>query len=105
VRHNLSDQLGRLAGILACIVLCSFRIQQTATAIHTVAMCRACLQDDGKPSSSSSQARKKAAGVARPPSLPVPREELKMVLCVNHSLGMGKGKIGAAVAQQPSRSQ
>jgi hypothetical protein len=33
--------------------------------------------------------------VARPPTLPVPREELKMVLCVNHSLGMGKGKIGA----------
>jgi hypothetical protein len=37
-----------------------------------------------------------AAGVARPIPLPVPREELKMVLCVNHSLGMGKGKIGAA---------
>ncbi|WIA10058.1 hypothetical protein OEZ85_010268 [Tetradesmus obliquus] len=55
-------------------------------------------KDDSKASSSSSQPRKKAVGVARPPTIPVPREELKMVLCVNHSLGMGKGKIGAQCA-------
>jgi hypothetical protein len=36
-----------------------------------------------------------AAGVAQPARVPFPREELKMVLCVNQSLGMGKGKIGA----------
>jgi hypothetical protein len=36
-----------------------------------------------------------AASGAHPPDVPFPREELKMVLCVNHSLGMGKGKIGA----------
>jgi hypothetical protein len=63
-----------------------------------------CSQDGAKPSSSS-QPRKKAAGVARPPTLPVPREELKMVLCVNHSLGMGKGKIGAGTPHQSRLQQ
>lgn len=42
-------------------------------------------------------AKKKAATPSKPQA-PIPREELKMVLCVNMSLKMGTGKIGAQCA-------
>lgn len=35
-----------------------------------------------------------AAAAAKPRLLQLPRGEMKMVLCVNTGLGMGKGKIG-----------
>ncbi|KAI8472026.1 MAG: peptidyl-tRNA hydrolase-like protein 2, mitochondrial precursor (Bcl-2 inhibitor of transcription 1) [Monoraphidium minutum] len=55
----------------------------------------------GSGGASSGAKKKKRRGVAvgQPKLLvPRPREELKMVLCVNNSLGMGKGKIGAQCA-------
>eukprot|EP00879_Flechtneria_rotunda_P016705 GHRR01017481.1.p1 GENE.GHRR01017481.1~~GHRR01017481.1.p1 ORF type:complete len:191 (+),score=51.28 GHRR01017481.1:152-724(+) len=50
--------------------------------------------------SSSSTAKKKSSGASsiRPAAASYPREELKMVLVVNQSLNMGKGKIGAQCA-------
>jgi peptidyl-tRNA hydrolase len=50
----------------------------------------------GGPSPAAKKRSASATVARRPkPQLPAPREELKMVLCVNQSLGMGKGKIGA----------
>lgn len=42
--------------------------------------------------------KRKAAQAGKTAAAPAPREELKMVLCVNMSLKMGTGKIGAQCA-------
>jgi hypothetical protein len=42
----------------------------------------------------AARSRKPAADSAAAAAAARPREECKMVLCVNTSLGMGKGKIG-----------
>ncbi|GLI71575.1 hypothetical protein VaNZ11_016839 [Volvox africanus] len=39
-----------------------------------------------------------AAAISKPTPVPRPKEELKMVLCVNMSLKMGTGKVGAQCA-------
>jgi hypothetical protein len=54
--------------------------------VHAV---QAPAQSSSKKSSSTARSRKAAPAAALQP-----REECKMVLCVNTSLGMGKGKIG-----------
>lgn len=50
------------------------------------------LLQDQAPSSKKKGSRQSQP--SRPATLSMPREELKMVLCVNQSLNMGKGKIG-----------
>jgi hypothetical protein len=47
-----------------------------------------------KGGSSSSKSTSKKASSGRPQLQMLPREELRMVLCVNQALKMGKGKIG-----------
>jgi len=49
-----------------------------------------------RPPTAAAAAKKKKAGVSvgRPRAVARPATELKMVLCVNTGLGMGKGKIG-----------
>lgn len=54
----------------------------------------------GSKAKKAPQDKAAAGGGARPKATPVPRprEELKMVLCVNQSLKMGTGKVGAQCA-------
>ena len=55
-------------------------------------MC-SCLQPAAE-NKKGSAARSRKPAASSPAAAQRPREECKMVLCVNTSLGMGKGKIG-----------
>lgn len=55
-------------------------------------------KNTGSNGSKTAARRAGAAAGSSPPPVPRPKEELKMVLCVNVSLKMGTGKVGAQCA-------
>jgi hypothetical protein len=77
---------------MLCSLLCL--LMRCCCVVCVLCMCT-CLQPAGETKKGSAARSRKPAASSPAAAQQRPREECKMVLCVNTSLGMGKGKIGA----------
>lgn len=74
-------------------MICSFVCLLMCCCVVCVLCMWTCWQPAGE-TKKGSAARSRKPAASSPAAAQRPREECKMVLCVNTSLGMGKGKIG-----------